>query len=527
VDPGPTSPPPEPQPAAVAQLPEKSSALFTGTSAAQAALDSSARFFASATVVVLAPADDQAAQLRASSVALALGAPVLLTGAQDEEVAGEIERLEAGTVMPVGPVDLGDFDLSEMNVQPLGEDFGEVQDLLGNDLEEDLSTADPPQEKPARHLAELEPGTILSPGETDGSGTSSGAQRSGHMPALLHGEGVQGLHVLFDGQAYQTTAVANARAAGASVALVPGDPRASAEAGSDLGEGEAVVGYGTHYGDAESFGWQVATAATGTQLPGGSQLVFDHTRYVALYGHPGTPSLGVLGENDTAQTIDLVADMAGKYADLTEETVVPTLEVIVTVATGDEGSDGDYSTEFPAEKYQDLIEAAADAGQYVVLDFQPGRAIFLDQVRQYEELLKYPNVGVALDPEWRLAPDQEPLQQIGSVGIDEVNSVVDYVADFTRSHHLPQKMVVLHQFRRAMIHDRSELTTDRSEVAVLIHADGSGAQSDKTDTWNNVRSGAPDGVHWGWKNFIDEDKPMLTPEQTYGVEPRPDYVSYQ
>src|SRR5699024_5061335 len=104
-------------------------------------------------------------------------------------------------------------------------DFGEVQDLLGNDLEEDLSTADPPQEKPARDLAELEPGTILSPGETDGSGTSSGAQRSGHMPALLHGEGVQGLHVLFDGQAYQTTAVANARAAGASVALVPGDPR--------------------------------------------------------------------------------------------------------------------------------------------------------------------------------------------------------------------------------------------------------------------------------------------------------------
>src|SRR5699024_2088393 len=267
----------------------KSSALFTGTSAAQAALDSSARFFASATVVVLAPADDQAAQLRASSVALALGAPVLLTGAQDEEVAGEIERLEAGTVMPVGPVDLGDFDLSEMNVQPLGEDFGEVQDLLGNDLEEDLSTADPPQEKPARHLAELEPGTILSPGETDGSGTSSGAQRRGHKHALLNGEGVQGLHVLFDGQAYQTPAVANARAAGASVALVPGDPRASAEAVSDLGEGEAVVGYGTHYGDAESFGWQVATAATGTQLPGGSQLVFDHTRYVALYGHPGTP----------------------------------------------------------------------------------------------------------------------------------------------------------------------------------------------------------------------------------------------
>src|SRR5699024_7305965 len=124
-----------------------------------------------------------------------------------------------------------------------------------------------------------------------------------------------------------------------------------------------------------------------TQLPGGSQLVFDHTRYVALYGHPGTPSLGVLGENDADQTIDLASRTAGKYADLTEDTVVPTLEVIVTVATGDAGNDGDYSSESPADQYRDLIEAAAEAGQYVVLDFQPGRSNFLDQVRQYEELL--------------------------------------------------------------------------------------------------------------------------------------------
>jgi len=527
VDPGPTSPPPDPQPAAVAQLPKKGSALFTGTNAAQAALDSSTRFFTSATVVLLASADDQAAQLRASSVALALGAPVLLTGAQDEEVADEIERLGAGTVMPVGAVDLDPFDLSGMNVQPVPEDFSQLQDLLGDDLPVDLTPAKTPEKQPARHLAGLHPGTILNRAQGDGTADSTEVQRSGHMPAVLRGESVEGLHVLFDGQPYQTTAVANARAAGASVALVPGDPRASATTVSDLGEGKSVVGYGTHYGDAATFAWQAATAATGTQLPGGSQLVFDHTRYVALYGHPGTRSLGVLGENDTDQTIDLAARTAAKYTDLTEDTVVPTLEVIVTVASGDAGSDGDYSTAYPAGQYQDLIESAAEAGQYVVLDFQPGRSNFLDQVRQYEDLLKYPNVGVALDPEWRLGPDQKPLKQIGSVGIEEVNSVVDYVADFTRAHHLPQKMVVLHQFRRGMIHDRNELTTDRSEIAVLIHADGSGSQKDKKKTWNSVRSGAPEGMHWGWKNFIDEDEPMLTPEQTYGIEPKPDYVSYQ
>src|SRR5690606_41488694 len=59
-----------------------------------------------------------------------------------------------------------------------------------------------------------------------------------------------------------------------------------------------------------------------------------------------------------------------------------------------------------------LIEAAADAGQYVVLDFQPGGSSFLEQVHEYEELLAYPHVGIALDPEWRLKPDQVHLQQI-------------------------------------------------------------------------------------------------------------------
>ena len=40
--------------------------------------------------------------------------------------------------------------------------------------------------------------------------------------------------------------------------------------------------------------------------------------------------------------------------------------------------------------------------------------------------------------------------------------------------------------------------------------------------------GAPAGLWWGWKNFNDEDLPMLTPEQTIDqVSPVPDLISYQ
>lgn len=523
VDPDPTSPPPEPQPAAVAQLPEAESALVAQTDPAALALDSSEEFFASARAVLLAPAGDQAASLRAASIGIALGAPVLLTGADDAAIEAEIVRLGAETLIPVGAVDLNAVDVTGLNVQPAPDDNDGLTELLGAALDGSFGDAQAPEaEQVAQSVAELEPGQVYSADTSDGE-----PSRSGHMPPLLRGEGVDGLHVLADGQDYQALPVANARAAGAQVAIVSGDPRASAQKVSALGEPEAVVGYGTSFGDQETFSWQAATAATGTELPGGGQLVFDRTRYVALYGHPGTPSLGLLGEQGTEDTIDLAAERAADYADLTDDTVVPTLEVIVTVAAGSAGSDGNYSTEFPAENFVELIEAAADAGQYVVLDFQPGRANFLDQVREYEELLEYPNVGIALDPEWRLTEDERPLEQIGSVRAREVNQVVNYLADFVREHDLPQKMVVLHQFQQQMIRDRENLDLSRDEVALLIHADGHGNPEAKRQTWRNVRSDAPEGMFWGWKNFIDEDSPMLTPARTYRIEPQPDYVSYQ
>ena len=270
----------------------------------------------------------------------------------------------------------------------------------------------------------------------------------------------------------------------------------------------------------------MATAATGLELPGGTQLLYNGTRYVALYGTPGTPALGVLGEQGVPETIARAEEHAAALQPYSSERVVPALEVIATVASAGAGPDGNYSAERPVSELRPLVDAAREAGQYVVLDLQPGRTDFLTQARQYEELLLEPHVGLALDPEWRLRPDQVHLRQIGSVGIDEVNQVVTYLADLTRDRRLPQKMLVLHQFALSMIQDRDRLDTSRSELALTIHVDGQGTQPAKNGTWQTLRRDAPP-VHWGWKNFYDEDVPMLTPEQTSRVEPFPELVTYQ
>ncbi|WP_163544669.1 hypothetical protein [Occultella kanbiaonis] len=383
----------------------------------------------------------------------------------------------------------------------------------------DADATEPAEPTGSGDPAEPDPSDAVDPDQTPDA--------VGEMPEFEPTERLEGVVALADGDPVQVAAVGTVRAAGGTVLAIPGDPRASAEAMAALATATSVVGIGTTYGDLTRFTWQSETAATGTQLPGGGQLVFSGKRYVALYGSPHTPSLGLLGEQDAPATVQRAADTAATYQPLTTDTVVPALEIIVTVASGSAGDDGNYSNEWAAEGFVPLIEAAQAAGQYVVLDFQPGRTSFLDQVQQYESLLQYPNVGIAVDPEWRLEPDQVHLRQIGHVGIDEVNSVVNYLADFVRTNRLPQKLIVLHQFSLSMIEGRENLDTTRAEVALLIHADGQGTQAAKAGTWATLHVNAPAGVYWGWKNFIDEDLPMLTPAETYAVAPMPDFVSYQ
>lgn len=283
-------------------------------------------------------------------------------------------------------------------------------------------------------------------------------------------------------------------------------------------------------GDAASSSQE--TSATPTpeepaELIGGGTQLFPDRRFVALYGHPGTPGLGALGEQGPEASVTRVKELAKSYEPYSEEKVVPAFEIIATTASSEPGPDGNYSTESTVEQLKPYVEAAEKNDVYVVLDLQPGQADFLTQAKQYEELLKHPNVGLALDPEWRLAPGQLPLQQIGSVDAAEINRTSDWLAALTRDNRLPQKTLLLHQFSMSMIQNREAINTQHPELAFVLHADGHGTPDLKTGTWNALQEGLPKGIRMAWKNFYDEDTPMYTPQQTFGITPKPWFVSYQ
>jgi hypothetical protein len=263
------------------------------------------------------------------------------------------------------------------------------------------------------------------------------------------------------------------------------------------------------------------------QLPGGGRIMFPGHRLVALYGHPGAPGLGVLGQQDLAASITRARQLAAVYARLSKVPVIPAFEIIATVAQASPGPDGTYSFETPVAELLPWVRAATADGLYVVLDLQPGRASLLAQAKHYESLLESPDVGLALDAEWQLQPGQLPLRQIGHVDVSEVNSVAAWLATLTAQHRLPQKVLVLHQFQLAMLTGERHLDASNADVAIVIHMDGQGTPAVKQATWNAVTAAAPRGVFFGWKNFLVKDHPMLTPGETMAKVPAPVMISYQ
>ncbi|MCJ1689203.1 hypothetical protein [Rathayibacter sp. VKM Ac-2927] len=477
------------------------------------AASASALLFTAAPLVVVVE-DVPASVLLAAQVSIAWGVPLLVESAgststatpsaspSDSSIDAELSRLGTTRVVAVGAV----AEHAGVDTVTAAAEAAAIEEATG-------VAVDPLD---AASLVALAPGAPAAP-------------PFGALPARA--EPLAGVTAL--AQAADVAAVANARAVGVPVTLVGDsvtDLLASGPAVTAIADAGAscTLLLGPVLAAQSLPEWSVRAAASGWQLPGGGQRLFGGHLYVAIYGTPGAPVLGVLGEQGLDATIARAEAVAEPYRSLTDLQVVPSLEIITTVAAGSAGGDGDYSNELDPAGIRPYIDAAAAAGMYVVLDLQPGRSDFLTQAQAYEELLRLPNVGLALDPEWRLAPDEVPLAQIGRVQAAEVDSVSSWLADLVQREGLPPKMFVLHQFRLSMLQDRDSIRRDRPELEFLIHVDGQGGQPDKHATWNALHEGAPEGIAWGWKNFYDEDLPMLTPAETMAqVAPLPDLITYQ
>jgi hypothetical protein len=258
-------------------------------------------------------------------------------------------------------------------------------------------------------------------------------------------------------------------------------------------------------------------------LPDGGRTILPRTRVVAFYGAPQDAGLGTLGIGTPDAAGRRLDKMAAKYS--ADRPVLPAMELIATVVQASPGNDGMYRARQSSDLIGSYLAAARRAHALLILDIQPGRSPFMREVHAYARWLREPDVGIALDPEWSMAPGQVPGTVIGSTDASIVNNVQAYMSKIVKAHNLPQKLLIVHRFTSGMIQNARTLKVYPG-VALTVNVDGFGDEANKVSKYDLFSSRKP-GRYNGFKLFFHEDTDLMRPREVLRLIPRPDVVVYE
>ena len=266
--------------------------------------------------------------------------------------------------------------------------------------------------------------------------------------------------------------------------------------------------------------------------------LFPNNRIVAYYGTSLSNLMGILGEDTIDNTYAVLMDQVAEWQAADPDTnVIPAFEFIATVAQPTPQSDGTFLYDISFDDIQEYIDFAADHDMLVFIDVQVGARGVQAEVERLEPLLKQPNVMLAVDPEFAVHGDEIPGEDYGHIDADDVNWTMQYLADLSQTEGIPQKVLMVHQFRYDMIENKENIQ-DTPGVELVLHADGHGSPDLKRETYGVVVSQWADQIaFWaGFKVFYNKpepernqytDIPNMTPEEILQLDPVPYYISYQ
>jgi hypothetical protein len=257
------------------------------------------------------------------------------------------------------------------------------------------------------------------------------------------------------------------------------------------------------------------------------QSVFLNNDIIALYGKPGSRGMGLLGQYSLEGIEPVMNEYVRMYdAANGQRGVIPAFYIIYGTCWP-EGEIGLLSDSVVKQ----YIEFAAARGWDVFLDHQIGKYTVESAMKKLLPYLKYPNVQLALDPEWRTT---KPMQEIGYVTADEINTAQKMLQDYLIEHNLPgRRMLVIHQFKPKMISNRNQVRSDFDLVQLIHCADGFGSPTLKKSTYAQNAEAKNIPIK-SFKLFLKptiegagSDVPLMTPEDVFSLNPRPYLIMYQ
>ena len=254
--------------------------------------------------------------------------------------------------------------------------------------------------------------------------------------------------------------------------------------------------------------------------------VLANNMVLAFYGQPNSKRMGILGEYSKEDLARLLKGYERLYEEAGGGAVVGAYYLI-------------YGTCWPEGEIgylkdsvvRDYIEYARQQGMLVFIDHQIGKYPVADAMKRLLPYLKYPNVHLALDPEWRTTA---PMKEVGTITADELNDAEAMIEAYLDKERIPGvKMLVVHQFNERMIEGRGKVRANFERVQLVHTADGFGPPALKRSAYafNALAANMPlKGFKLFFKTTVPGagfDDPLLTPSEVLALQPTPRVVIYQ
>jgi hypothetical protein len=248
---------------------------------------------------------------------------------------------------------------------------------------------------------------------------------------------------------------------------------------------------------------------------------------LAFYGHPLSKNMGILGRFTKEELNQKLTVLADEYRAVNGVRGVQKAFYIIFGTVWPEGEIG-IIKEAVLKEY---IEYALASNILVFIDHQIGRYNPADALTRMLPWLRYPNVHLALDPEWRTT---KPMAEIGTVSAEEINQVQKIMEDYIIENQIPgERLLVIHQFNWRMISSREKVNSSFNRVRLVHCADGFGAPNVKRAAYA-FNAQAFNMPVKGFKLFYNfdipgagYDSPLLSPKEVFELNPRPYIVMYQ
>lgn len=245
------------------------------------------------------------------------------------------------------------------------------------------------------------------------------------------------------------------------------------------------------------------------------------TTWLTYYGRPAVPVMGILGEYELDELTTRFKQEIQAYdqANGDELGVMGAFHLVYGMATKAPGEDGSHLAFVADEIVRAYITRAQEEGFAVILDIQIGALSPTDALASGFRWLAYPNVHLALDPEFAMAHTGQswPGDPIGFVTAQQINEAQGAMQQYMRTHGLfGPRILLLHQFLDTMIVEKERLDWDYPGIVLTISADGWGGPWGKISKYNAFIDA---GTRFSaFKLFYRWDEPLLTPREALGID---------